>query len=65
MLSLALGKGKTDFFTVRFVFLVDVFDEGLEVFSGFVSHVIILIYKLRISGFNYSIDTGMKPNGGY
>lgn len=68
MLSLALGKGKTDFFTVRFVFLVDVFDEGLEVFSGFsrfVSHVIILIYKLRISEVNYNIYTGMKPNGGY
>lgn len=46
MLSLALGKGKTDFQTVRFVFLVDVFHEGLEVFSGFsgfVSHVIVLI----------------------
>jgi len=68
MLSLALGKGKADFFTVGFVFLVDIFHEGLEVFNGFsrfVSHVIILIYKLRISEVNYNIYTGMKPNGGY
>ena len=52
MLSLALGKGKTDFFTVRFVFLVNVFHEGLEVFSrffGFLSHVIILMSELRSS----------------
>ena len=47
-LSLALGKGEADFLAVGFIFLIDVFQEGLEVFFrffGFVSHDIIPVIQ--------------------
>jgi hypothetical protein len=35
-LTLSLGKGKTDLLAVNLVFFIDVFNKGLEVFSGFI-----------------------------
>ena len=34
-LAFTLGESEADFLTVNLVFLVDVFDKGLEVFDGF------------------------------
>ena len=38
VLSLPLDEGKTDLAAVGLVFLVDVLNEGLEVFRGFLRH---------------------------
>ena len=64
MLTLAFGKGETDFQAVGLVFFIYVFDKGLEVLSrfvglsgffGFVRHVYILF--MRNEGFSYDYNT--------
>jgi ribosomal protein S18 acetylase RimI-like enzyme len=58
---LAFGKAKANLFAGELVFLIYVFDEGLEVGEGFFGHVVLFIYIKRY-GANCSIGRGLKPN---
>jgi hypothetical protein len=58
---LALGKGETNLFARWLVFLIYVFNEGLEVGEGFFGHVVLFICIKRY-GANCSIGLSIKPN---
>ena len=69
MLTLAFGKGETDFQAVRLVLFINVFDKGLEVLSrfvglsgffGFVRHGYILFMRNVGFRFDYSIRSDLS-----
>jgi hypothetical protein len=57
LFPLTLGKAKADFKTVPLVFFINVFDEGLEVFSGFGGFSCHERVLMSISNTNYSINS--------
>lgn len=73
MLTLALGKGETDFQAVGLILLVNVFDKGRQILSrriglsgffGFVRHGNFLFMRNVGFRYDYSIRSDLSATGG-